>query len=296
MFIKAVDYAKQFTNLTESDYNILIHCKKSFLFNGDSVWKKKDNAKNFDVTMGSYDGAETCELVGLFILSLLSSSIETRNVGLYRDDGLAILQNANGHFADKKRKEIINEFNKIGLNITIDANIRIVNFLDVTLDLNNGTYKPYHKPNESTIYINSDSNHPKNIIKQLPKTINKRINEISSNEDVFNNAARSYNNALQASGYSEPLTFIPENSYTQSTRRKNRKRKIIWFNPPYSMSVKTNIGRRFLNLINRHFHNHRYKKIFNGNNVKVSYSCMPDVKSSITSHNAKILNPPENYD
>ena len=126
--------------------------------------------------MGSYDGAETCKLVGLFILSSLSSLIETRNVGLYRDDGLAILQNANCHFADKKRKEIINDFNKISLNITIDANLKIVNFLDVTLDLNNGTYKPYHKPNECTIYINSDSNHPKNIIKQLPITRTSRNN------------------------------------------------------------------------------------------------------------------------
>ena len=108
---------------------------------------------------------------------------------------MAILRNANGHFADKKRKEIIHEFKKIGLDITIQVNLKIVNFLDVTFDLSNGTYKPYHKPNETPMYININSNHPRNIIKQLPKTINKRINEISSNEEVFNKSAKFYNDA-----------------------------------------------------------------------------------------------------
>ena len=293
LFIKAVDHARKFTDISESDYNILIHCKKSFLFNGNSTWKKKNNVKDFDVTMGSYDGAETCELVGLYILFLLSSIIDKQNVGLYRDDGLAILQNTNGHFADKKRKEIINVFKKIGLDITINVNLKIVNFLDVTFDLKNCTYKPYHKPNESPMYININSNHPKNIIKQLPKTINKRINEISSNEEVFNKAAKFYNDALKDSGYEEQLSYVPKSVNNEPKRRKNRKRKVIWFNPPYSISVKTNIGQKFLNLIKKHFRDHRYKKIFNSNNVKVSYSCMPNVRSTITSHNAMIINPPD---
>ena len=42
---------------------------------------------DFDVTMGSFDGAETCELVGLFLLSQLTHL--DVNVGLYRDDGPA---------------------------------------------------------------------------------------------------------------------------------------------------------------------------------------------------------------
>ena len=49
----------------------------------------------FDVTMGSYDGAELCELVGLYLLNQLSTVIDKSSVGLYRDDGLAAINNAN---------------------------------------------------------------------------------------------------------------------------------------------------------------------------------------------------------
>ena len=44
----------------------------------------------------SFDGTEICELVGLFLLSRLASIIGKNNVGLYRDDGLAILENTQG--------------------------------------------------------------------------------------------------------------------------------------------------------------------------------------------------------
>ena len=44
-----------------------MHSRKSLLFRKDEVWVKRENP-SFDVTMGSYDGAEVCELVGLFIL------------------------------------------------------------------------------------------------------------------------------------------------------------------------------------------------------------------------------------
>ena len=51
---------------------------------------------NFDVPMGSYDGAEVCELVGLYILHKLTSGetpiFEKENCGIYRDDGLAIIK------------------------------------------------------------------------------------------------------------------------------------------------------------------------------------------------------------
>ena len=46
--------------------------------------------------MGSYDGAELCELVGLYLLNQLSTVIDKSSVGLYRDDGLAAINNANG--------------------------------------------------------------------------------------------------------------------------------------------------------------------------------------------------------
>ena len=76
---------------------------------------------------------------------------------------------------------------------------------------------------------------------------------------------------------------------TPCTKRK-RQRNIIWFNPPYSKSVKTNIAQNFLKLLDKHFPKTcRLHKIFKRNNVKVSYSCMPNVKSTISRHNNHIL-------
>ena len=51
-------------------------------------WKKKSTNSCFDVTMGSYNGTEICELVGIFILKLLEDKIDKQGVGLYGDDGL----------------------------------------------------------------------------------------------------------------------------------------------------------------------------------------------------------------
>ena len=83
---------------------------------------KKDNDGMFDVTMGSFDGAEVCKLVGLFILNDLANKYGTNNIGLYRDDGIAIFRNTTGPQAERTRKEIIGHFKKHGLKISIQSN------------------------------------------------------------------------------------------------------------------------------------------------------------------------------
>ena len=106
---------------------------------------------------------------------------------------------------------------------------------------------------------------------------------------MFKKSAPFYNEALKASGYQETLAYDK-----CSRNRKNRSRNIIWFNPPYSVNVKSNIAQTFLRLIDKHFKKgNQLHKIFNRNTVKVSYSCMPDISTYIKSHNAKILTPPE---
>ena len=130
------------------------------------------------------------------------------------------------------------------MKITITTNLKTVNFLDVTFNLCTGKYQPYKKPNDTPTYINVNSNHPPNIIKALPNNISKRISNISSDKATFN-VAPSYNNVLSASGYKVNLTY--QQDLTPS--KKVRQIKIIWFNPPYSMNVETNIGKNFLNLI-----------------------------------------------
>ena len=91
--------------------------------------------------MGSYNGAETCELVGCDLLSQLKQ-IPDIDIGLYRDDGLAILKQTPREI-ERVKKEICKIFAKNDLRITIEANKKVVNFLDVTLDLNTEKFKPY---------------------------------------------------------------------------------------------------------------------------------------------------------
>ena len=59
-------------------------------------WSKiriKKKGGLFDVTMGAFDGAEVCEAVGNFLLYQLSKNYNKKDIGLYRDDGLAIFKN-----------------------------------------------------------------------------------------------------------------------------------------------------------------------------------------------------------
>ena len=49
------------------------------------------------------------------------------------------------------------------------------------------------------------------------------------------------------------------------------------------------ILRIFLHLLDKHFsRNHKYYKIFNRNDVKISYSCIDNIKNIISSHNKAI--------
>ena len=121
--------------------------------------------------MGAYDGAEICELVGLYALSLLNKKLNTYSVGLYRDDGLAVLRRASGSRADRARKDLIQAFKDLGLRITVDTNLKSVDFLDVTLDLETGSFQPYRKPNDTPLYVHINSNHPPPVLKQIPLAV-----------------------------------------------------------------------------------------------------------------------------
>ena len=82
----AISWAKQYTDITDHDIKIIKHARQSLLFHNNQTWTKRNTTDAFDVTMGSYDGAEICELVGLFILNKLDDRFE--NIGLYRDGTL----------------------------------------------------------------------------------------------------------------------------------------------------------------------------------------------------------------
>jgi hypothetical protein len=132
-------------------------------------------------------------------------------------------------------------------------------------------------------------------MKEIPNMVNQRLCSLSCNEDVFNRAKPPYEKALADSGFHSDLNYKEEQPQEVDARQKRkRKRKTIWFNPPYSSNVRTNIGSKFLKLIQEHFPpNHRYSKIFNRYNIKLSYSCMPNVSSTIKQHNTSLLHPEE---
>ena len=149
---KAISFAKNYTTISDKDIDIIMHCRKSLLFDNETAWTKKNHSSMFDVTMGSFDGAEVCELIGLFLLNNLSEKYGKNNVGLYRDDGLVLLRNASGPQSERTRKDITREFKKQGLNISISTNLKICNFLDVTLNLTDGTQYPYRKPDNEIVH------------------------------------------------------------------------------------------------------------------------------------------------
>ena len=283
----ALTFAETINNLDDQDKKIIYHSRKSLLFNQEQTWMKK-GSDLFDVSMGAYDGAEVCELIGIFLLNLLGRQYDPNNIGLYRDDGLSIFKNCSGPQMEKIKKRLQKVFKNNGLNVIIECNMKIVNYLDVTFNLNDGTYRPYQKPDNIIQYIHVESNHPPNIIKQVPKTIEKRLSQLSSSEKIFNESAPVYEDKLHQSGYQQKLKYNPAN--TETHNKRNHKKNIIWFNPPFSRNVSTKIGKCFLNLLDKHFpRNHRLHKIFNRNNVKVSYSCTKSMKTLITNHNKNIL-------
>lgn len=285
---EALKFAEKYVNISEDEKSTIAHAKQSLLYNDQTPWCKK-GISTFDVTMGSYDGAESCELVGLYILSQLQD-LEI-NVGLYRDDGLAICDKSPKE-TEHIKKKICEVFKKNKLNITINANMKTIDFLDITMDLVTGIHKPYMKPNNTPLYVHKQSNHPPNIIRNIPESINRRLSTISSNKTEFIKAAPGYQDALKHSGYEFKLQYKPPPAETgeNSKRKNNRSRNVTWFNPPYSNSVKTNIGKAFLKLIDKCFPpENPLHKILNRKTVKVSYSCMTNTKQIIANHNKEIL-------
>ena len=71
---------------------------------------------------------------------------------------------------------------------------------------------------------------------------------------------------------------------------KKRSRRILWYNPPYNDNIRTNIGGTLFYLMQKHFpKGTKYHKLFNKNTVKVSYSCMENIKAIINRTNSTKL-------
>ena len=284
---KAIAFARLHTDVSNEEIKIIKHARKSLLFSQGTEWVKKNSENDlFDVTMGSFDGAELCELVGLYLLHKLEPLIGTANTGLYRDDGLTAIRSQSARRLDRLRKDIIAVFKSEGLSITIQANLPSTDFLDITLDLRTGKYSPFRKPGTTPLYVHAKSNHPPSVIKEIPRMIEKRLSDLSCDEGEFDKTKSTYEEALASSGHPSKLQFQPPTQRKKRIRHRN----VTWFCPPYSDNVKTPIGKIFLRLLRKHFpYDHPYARIMNKNTIKLSYSCMPNMKNIMKQQNEHLL-------
>ena len=83
------------------------------------------------------------------------------------------MRKENGQKTVKIRKEVIKIFKEIGFKNQIKLN------------LSKGSYKPYRKPNDSSLYVNTTSNHLPQIIKRLSTSKAKRLSKNSSSIASF---------------------------------------------------------------------------------------------------------------
>ena len=155
----AICFSEQITKISEDDIKIIKHtCNLVLTYNG-KLWIKKDQESTFNVLMGSYFGAELCDLIGLYILDNLINEYETVQIRIYRDVGLVIIRFNNNHELENKKKRTIKIITDIGYNMTIDVGMTRCNVLDISQDLANKCQMPFKKENSCINYINKCSNH-----------------------------------------------------------------------------------------------------------------------------------------
>ena len=129
---------------------------------------------------------------GSYLLSKLTPEYGN-DIGLYRGDGLAAF-NKTPKQMENVKKHICKIFSEHNLKITIKANKKCVNYLDVTLDLRSQSFKPYIKPRNTPQHINRESNHPPTILRtytrQISRQTRKNIN-ITTQSSTTNGSRRS---------------------------------------------------------------------------------------------------------
>ena len=169
---------------------------------------KKDGL--FDMTMGTYDGAEVSELVGTFLLDETSVKNDKNSIGLYRDNGLSVVKNSTW----KNKKELKKTFKDFGLEVVSEYNLSNEKYLDVTLNLDDGSFRPCGKPYDIIQYINKESNQPPNLIKHLPASIEKRLSNSSSDENPIY-----CEDSLNKAGYIDKVVCQAKNASKQENKK-----------------------------------------------------------------------------
>ena len=124
--------------------------------------------------------------------------------------------------AENIKKHFQSIFRKSDLSIIVKCNLKIVDYLDVTLNLSHGSYKPFHKPNSEINYIHKESNHLPSIIKQLPLSVESRLSKLSSDKNIFIQAASVYHQeALKRAGYNHQLSYNNSDKCNSNNNNNN---------------------------------------------------------------------------
>ena len=171
------------------------------------------------------------------------------------------------------------------MEITITENFKVVEFLDVELNLNTGTHKTYTKPNNIQ-FVNVKSDHTESMKKNIPVACQKRLSLLSTNEDIINSASLQYQEALDKAGYKCKYNAT---ATLGASKKRYRCKQIMWFNPPFSHYVKTNLGAEFLKIVDSCFlPGNPLRVMCNKNTIKLSYKTTVNMAQVITRHNKQV--------
>ena len=139
---KLLSFAQRYVVIKQNELDLIFYTRKSLLYCKDTPSIEKEGNGQFDVIMGSNDGAYTCKIAGLFLLYSIEEKFNKDIIGLYIDDGLTCFRYNNSHQNNKTRKELIKIFPSHGLKEEIKCNLENVDYLEITFDLNTGPYRP----------------------------------------------------------------------------------------------------------------------------------------------------------
>ena len=111
--------------------------------------------------------------------------------------------------------------------------MKTTDFLDVILDLKTGKTMPFRKENDTPIYINTESNHPPSVVKQLPSMIENRLSNLSSGEKEFNDSKEIYQKALNDAGYTEQIKYKQEKKrhFKPSSKKEKKTQNYVVHTP-----------------------------------------------------------------
>ena len=135
---RALKFARQKVFINDFDINVINHARKTFLYHKGVPWTKKGNVNGFDIAMGAFDGAECCELVGLYILDRLTNGdnppFAKHNCGIYRDDGLAVIDigTSKAHTIKTRLEDV---FREEGLKIKVNANLTVTDKINLDIPM-----------------------------------------------------------------------------------------------------------------------------------------------------------------